>query len=164
MSKFLTIVLVLSISAGLIVLAFSSWRRRRREQAVGFSAPPENLEGETLASTAAQYVATTFRNEPLNRVTAHGLGFRGRAVVKVSVGGVVIERKGERNLAIASSRILGTTLEQATIDRVVEKGGLFAIHWRQDSTDLTTYLRFNSAAERDRLLQASPALARKTKS
>jgi len=165
MPQFLTAAIVLAICVGLVMLAFSAWRRRLTEQAIRFGAPAESFAEasteEILASAPAQYVATTFRDEPLNRVTAYGLGFRGRAQVNVSAAGVTIARKGERNLALANIQISDATFEQATIDRVVEKNGLLAINWRQDSTDLTTFLRFNNAIDRNRILQASSVLARK---
>ncbi|MEY4367588.1 MAG: hypothetical protein RLZ28_1003 [Actinomycetota bacterium] len=161
MSKFLTAFLVLAICTGLALLALSAWRRRRKEQSIKFSAPAEVLGGDTLANAWVQYVATTFLGDPLNRVTAYGLGFRGRADIRVCTTGLVIERKGERHLAIGNEQILGLVYEQATIDRVVEKDGLLAISWKQDSTELTTFLRFNSAADRNRILGASKVLARK---
>ena len=161
MSRFLTVFLLVAVCTGLVLLALSAWRRRRKEQAIKFSAPAEVLGGETLANAWGQYVATTFLGDPLNRVTAYGLGFRGRAEIRVCEIGLVIERKGERHLAIGNEQIVGLDFEQATIDRVVEKDGLVAINWRQDSTDLTTFLRFNSAADRNRILGASEVLARK---
>jgi hypothetical protein len=167
MAKLLTAVLMLAIFAALIVLAASAWRRRRKEQDANFGAPAEFLEDSNqeplllATSVQAQYVATTIAGEPLNRVTAHGLGFRGRATVSVGEAGILIERRGERSLALSSSQISGVVFTQAVIDRAVEKDGLVAINWRQDQTDLTTVLRFNSAADRNLVLQASPVLTRK---
>ena len=166
MAKLLTALLLLAIFGGLIVLAASAWRRRVREQSVGFSAPAETLAlSPDLSANAetvqAQYVATTFAGEPLNRVTAHGLGFRGRAAVTASAAGILIDRRAERALAIESDSISGVDFVQAVIDRATEKNGLVAINWSQDGTSLTTVLRFNSAADRKRFLQASPVLTRK---
>lgn len=166
MAKVITALLLLAIFSGLVILAVNSWRRRRREQAISFSSPAESLGGaladyESAEKAKVQYVATTFGGEPLNRVTAYGLGFRGRATISASRKGVLIERNGERSLAIASAQLVSVDFTQAVIGRAVEKDGLLAINWRQDATDLTTVLRFNSAADRDRILRASPVLARK---
>lgn len=167
MAKLITALLALAIFAGLVALATAAWRRRRKDQAVGFSAPAEGLAGfdsvenNSVSSVKAQYVATTIAGEPLNRVTAYGLGFRGRATVFAGEAGIVIDRKGERALAIAADQIGGVNFVQAVIDRAVEKEGLVAINWRQDQTELTTVLRFNSAADRNAILQASSALTRK---
>jgi hypothetical protein len=81
--------------------------------------------------------------------------------VQVSSAGITILRKGERGLALTNDQIQGVGLAQGTIDRVVEKGGLVAIDWQQDSTELTTFLRFNNVADRNRVLRATPVLARK---
>jgi hypothetical protein len=162
MAKFLTVLLLLAIFAGLILLAVAGWRRRMREQGVRFGAPAESLEGFEAKETAtAQYVATTIAGEPLNRVTAYGLGFRGKAEVLVADSGLLISRRGERPLAIAAGQISNFEFAQAVIDRGVEKDGLVAINWLQDQTELTTVLRFNSAADRNRILQGSSALIRK---
>jgi hypothetical protein len=166
MSKIITALLLLAIFSGLILLAVNSWRRRRREQALSFNSPAETLDGaptgdESAETAKVQYVATTIAGEPLNRVTAYGLGFRGRAIVWASGAGFLIERNGERSLAIASSQLVSVDFTQAVIGRAVEKDGLVAINWRQDATELTTVLRFNSAGDRDRILQAGPVLARK---
>jgi hypothetical protein len=166
MAKIITTLLLLAIMAGLIVLAANSWRRRRREQALSFSCPAESFGAASEVAPAdesakVQYVATTIAGEPLNRVTAYGLGFRGRATVSVWGQGVLIERNGERSLAISNSQLVSVDFAQVVIGRAVEKDGLVAFSWRQDTTELTTVLRFNSAADRDRILEASPVLARK---
>ena len=166
MSKIFTALLLLAIFGGLIILAVNSWRRRRREQALSFSSPAESLyvavDGAQAAESAkVQYVATTIAAEPLNRVTAYGLGFRGRATVWASGAGFLIERNGERSLAIAGLQLISVDFAQVVIGRAVEKDGLVAITWRQDKTELTTVLRFNSAADRNRTLRAGPVLARK---
>lgn len=164
MAKLLTTILLLAIFAGLILLALNSWRRRRREQSMVFSEPAKSLEASELAGSetvSAQYVATTITDEPLNRVSAYGLGFRGRATITSSEAGILIDRKGERALAIAGEQIKSVNFEQAVIGRAVEKDGLVAINWLQDNTALTTVLRFNSAADRNRILGVSKALSRK---
>jgi hypothetical protein len=169
MAKFLTVILLLAVFAGVVVLAFGAWRRRIREQFNAVAAPLEffaDVAGNPvtavqLASAKAQYVATTMTDEPLNRVTAHGLGFRGRATVSVTSIGLLIERKGERSIALPNQQIVKIGFVQATIDRAVEKDGLVAIDWLSGRSELTTVLRFNSAADRNLILQASQVLARK---
>ncbi len=162
MAKFLTVLLLLAIFAGLILLAIAGWRRRLREQRVKFGSPAESLEGFVAKENIkAQYVATTIAGDPLSRVAAYGLGFRGKAEASVGEIGIVLNRRGERALAIATHQVSNFEFTQAVIDRAVEKDGLLAINWQQDQTELTTVLRFNSAADRNRFLQASSALIRK---
>ena len=163
MAKTLAAVLLLAIFAGLILLAMNSWRRRRREQSMAFSEPVASLGTASAKSETAEvkYVATTIGGEPLNRVTAYGLGFRGRASITASEAGVVIDRRGERSLGIASRQIESINFSQVALGRAVEKDGLVAINWIQDTTALTTVLRFQSAADRNRILRACTALSRK---
>ena len=162
MAKVLTVLLLVAIFVGLIVMAMAGWRRRLREQRVRFGPPAETLDGFTpLAKAKVQYVATTITGEPLNRVTAYGLGFRGKAEVSVGDAGIVLMRRGERPLAIAAEQVSNFEFAQAVIDRAVEKDGLVAINWIQDRAELTTVLRFNSATDRNRVLQVCSALIRK---
>ena len=163
MAKILTTLLLLAIFAGLILLAMNSWRHRRREQSMAFSEPVASLGPASAKDETAevQYVATTIGGEPLNRVTAYGLGFRGRASITANEAGVVIDRRGERSLGMASRQIESVNFAQVALGRAVEKDGLVAINWIQDTTALTTVLRFQSAADRNRILRACTALSRK---
>ena len=46
------------------------------------------------------YVATVFANNPLDRVWAHGLGPRGKAMIGQSISELVISRVGEKSFVI----------------------------------------------------------------
>jgi len=150
MQKFLLALFFFALFAAFATLAIRGWRRRASLQSLGFTPPLESLnsDSEPLTSIRAHYVATTVFSEPLNRISAYGLGVRGKAAVSIFTTGIEIDRKGERALAIATSSIDSIGLAQATIDRVVEPNGLFQINWSQQDSHFSTFLRVTNSAER----------------
>jgi hypothetical protein len=97
------------------------------------------------------YVATVYANNPLERIWAYGLAGRGRAQVGSASGYLVINRTGERDLAIPLSSIERLGRGGATIDRGVEKSGLVQIQWRHGQHSLLTSLRITTDQERNYL-------------
>ncbi len=152
-----------AIVAGLAVLAFLAWKSRAARQAKLFTAPAENLETSRLlfGPVSARYVATTTTADPLERITAHGLGMRGSCDVNVYENGMVINRKGETSIALEKSAIRGVGLTNAAIDRVVETDGLISIEWSRDGHNLSTYLRVTSNADKAQLVEQTNLLLSK---
>jgi hypothetical protein len=130
--------------------AFVTWRKRMKSQEQ-FLPAPEFIEGTTTGSKGF-YVATTFADRPLDRVSGHGLAHRGVAFVEVSGEGVSISRIGEESFRIPADDLLGVAKATAVIDRAVEKDGLISIRWRLGSEELETHFRFVSAIERYKVL------------
>ena len=155
MTDFLVALVLLAILAGLIVLAARSWAHRRKEQESQLAEPSERLAGfAPEVSAEGFYVATVKAGEPLNRINAYGLGIRGKARISASKQGMVIERIGERNLAIDSADILNLQLVSGAIDRVVEAGGLIAITWAIGQEKLETTIRIVDESQRGELIAA----------
>ena len=148
-------VLVTALIVFLIIAAFRAWRARSQAQEAKFSAPLEWLEHPSGGRQWAnlQYVASSVRGEPLNRVTAHGLGARGYGKITVSADGVLIERSGERSIGIPFAQLDGVSRSSAAIDRAVETDGLIQLDWHQGSFELSTYLRATSNDTRKNLYE-----------
>jgi len=146
-------VLVTALIVFLVVAAFRAWRSRSNAQQALFSAPLEWLEHPSGGRQWAnlQYVATSVRNEPLNRISAHGMGQRGFGKITVSQDGVLIERTGERAIGIPFAQLDAVSRTSAAIDRAVEKDGLIQLDWHQDNFALSTYLRATSNDTRKNL-------------
>ena len=146
----LSALLMLSLVPLLGIFAWRTVRRRRvlQERMLG-----ELVNAETpINSTERQfdwvdgfYVATTFAEDPLQRVWAHGLGARGRGRFLVSQGNVFIERTGEPSVFIPANQIVSAGRGTATVDRVTESGGLLQINWLQNGIELVTSLRILSS-------------------
>jgi hypothetical protein len=148
-------ILVTELIAFLVVLAFRAWRSRAAADEAKFSAPAEWLEHPSGGRqwTNVQYVATTVLGEPLNRVTAYGMGPRGFGKLTVSADGVLIERNGERPIGIHAAQVTGVSHATVAIDRAVETDGLIQLDWQQDGFALSTYLRATKSDDRNQIFE-----------
>lgn len=134
---------------GVIVWAGVTWRKRSMAQDLEL-VTPEHTEF-SIAGTIGFYVATTFAGRPLDRVSAHGLGFAGKAYLEVSDQGVRVSRVGERSFRIDSSALLDLARSSGVIDKVVEKDGLLSLRWMLGTTELETHFRFVDSKSRDEI-------------
>lgn len=142
------------IGASLILLVllialniYWSVSRRRRQQEATLPEPSTQQNFESLFNCF--YVATVFANNPLERVWAHGLGPRGKAVIGRFGTELVISRLGEKSFVIPFDSIEHLGRGGATIDRGVEKSGLVQIGWKLGNTSLLTSLRITSNQEKN---------------
>jgi hypothetical protein len=139
----------LAILLGVIAWAGATWRKKSKAQDLEL-ATPEYIDFSNVG-TNGFYVATTFAGRPLHRVSAHGLGFAGKALLDVSDQGVRVHRIGERSFRIDSSSLLDLTRTSAVIDKVVEKDGLLSLRWNLGATELESHLRFANSQSRDEI-------------
>ena len=138
---------ILLAVAALFVAMARTWRTRARTQTA--AVPPVRIPaapGTLVGSWDGFTVATTRADEPLERITAGGLGFRGRGGVTVHEHGAVLRLAGADDRWIAADLVRGADRATAAIDRVVEPGGLIRLRWTATgaaaATDLDTYFRF----------------------
>ncbi len=127
------------------------WRRRARRDAgvLGAAAAPV---GEVLGRfTEVQYVSTTPAGEPLVRVAAPGLRYRGPAELTVRSDGVTVEVAGERAVHLGAAQIDGSGCAGRRAGKAVEADGLALLRWHTASADVTRELEssFRFRAEDD---------------
>jgi hypothetical protein len=132
---------------GLFAWAGFTWRKRAKAQDHQL-ATPEFTEFKNVGSSGL-YVATTFADRPLDRVSAHGLGFAGKANVHVSDSEVQVFRSGEQSFKIYSSALLDLSRTSGVIDKVVEKDGLLSLRWKLGEAELESHFRFANSQARD---------------
>lgn len=153
--KFVMALITVSVFGLLLGMAFKSWRSRTASQEKLFGEPLSALDpfGEVIDEFDCFYVATSMQADLLERITAYGLGMRGRARVTVFTNGLLIIRNGQQSLALEPDQILSISTSQAAIDRVVEKHGLIAIDWQPTASvfgfSLTTILRFADSDQQE---------------
>ena len=148
MDKVIPGIIVLVILAIALALMVLGWRARGRRQ-VQLEEPqlvPAET-GEFIGDFETFYVATTMAGQPLNRVVVQGLGFRAKAFLRVSSGGVVIPIDGQRDIFIPVGDIRDIRRETWTIDRVVEPDGLILIDWTLGDTGVDSYFRAEQPEE-----------------
>jgi hypothetical protein len=138
-----------AVLLGVIAWAGLTWRKRSKAQDLEI-ATPEYTEFSNVG-TNGYYIATTYAGQPLHRVSAHGLGFAGKAFLDVSEQGVRVHRIGERSFRIDSSSLLDLARTSGVIDKVVEKDGLLSLRWKLGATELDTHLRFANSQSRDEI-------------
>jgi hypothetical protein len=119
---------ILVLVAALVGMAVS-WRLRgRRQRALALPAAPADPGADRLVVDGL-YLATTFAGRPLERLSAHGLGFRARARIAVTDTGVRIERDGAGPLLLPAGSVSGAGTATWTLDRAVEPEGLTVLAW-----------------------------------
>jgi hypothetical protein len=138
-----------AVLLSVIAWAGVTWRKRSKAQDLEI-ATPEYTEFSNVG-TNGYYIATTYAGRPLHRVSAHGLGFAGKAFLDVSDQGVRVHRIGERSFKIDSSSLLDLARTSGVIDKVVEKDGLLSLRWKLGATELETHLRFANSQSRDEI-------------
>lgn len=158
MDRLIPTIIIALVVLGILTLMLLAWRRRvGRAQRVQL---PEQLEpsGELRATLDdVFYVATTFREAPLERVAIRGLRYRGLARVEVFDEGITITVRGEPPCALARSVITDVSTQQLTIDKVVEPDGLVAVHWISELGELSSVFRVQQADARAELFAVPTA-------
>lgn len=148
MDRLVPTLIIVGIALAALAGMLRGWRALTRRSA-GFSSPDRvpAVVGEEIAAVSGLYVATTFAAKPFERVAAHGLGFRARATVSFTSGGITVELTGRDPFFIARSTLFAVETATWTIDKAVEPGGLAVVTWRLGDVDLDSYFRIDDGSE-----------------
>lgn len=154
-------IVLLAVAGPILLLAavgmVRSWRRRVAGDATAWPLPEtfvaDRAEGAILRDELS-YVATTLADDPLHRIAAGGLGFRGPAEVAVHPAGLVLEVRGAAPLHVRRESLLGVGRGTFAIDRAVEPDGLVVVGWTWQSTPVDLYLKPASSARGRALIEA----------
>lgn len=158
MDRLLPTVMIATLIVLALVLMVLSWRARSRRQS-GLPAPtslPDTL-GEPRLLVSALLLATTVAGDPLDRIAAHGLGYRAQSRVGVHDDGVVIAPVGQSAYFLPTASLRGVGRGTWTIDRTVEPGGLIVVTWMLGDATLDSHFRVERGRDGD-LLEAITAL------
>lgn len=162
MQKYVVALFAVLLFVALVMLAVRAMKKRSENQSQALKLDePDSLVGEEIAEAGCQYVSTVLSDSKLTRITASGLMHRGKARLSVLGDGLVIDRTGERSIAISSANLVSVERAQATIDRGTETNGLLAIAWTAGSMQLTTNLRLNREDDTSELFEIIKALSKK---
>jgi hypothetical protein len=167
-------IIVIVVVLGVLALMARSWLRRRTRDTGLTAGYPLPLEAagdavRSLATVPALYVATTPRDQPLERLAIRGLGFRARAGLLVRTDGVMLTLAGEDPVFIPVGAIHRLTAATWAIDRAVETDGLLLLGWRlsgahgtvpeDQAADVDSYFRLTDPADRARVIDAIHSIA-----
>ena len=156
----ITVLAVLAVAA--VIGMAVGWRRRSARTALQIGALPvaPAQRGAPLTDAiAASYVATTFHEQWLERVAAHGLGVRGRATVTVHEHALVVERVGAPDLVLPAGTLRRVARSSGMVGKFVADASIVVITWASSGPDghevlLDTGLRPDHSTERDVLDEA----------
>jgi hypothetical protein len=179
-NRTLAAIITILVALGVLALMLRSWlRRSKRDAALSAGYPQPAEPGRQLASAATLYVATTPRDQPLERLAIPGLGFRARGGVTVTDQGVLLELAGSPARFIPTDAVELVADATWAIDRAVEPGGLFLLGWRLapsssasaststpgsastpavTPTSVDSYFRFSDPADRTAIREAIRSL------
>lgn len=135
------------------------WRARARRDADVLGTPVAPHGALIAEFPHAHYVSTTPVGEPLVRVAAPGLRYRGYAEVFVREDGVTVEVRGERPVHIEASQVRGSGSAARRAGKAVEPGGLALLRWGAANRELESSFRFDGPAEHRRFTDAIDRVA-----
>lgn len=148
--------LVIGFTVVLLVLMYVGFRRRQKRQGdiPRPLAVPTDPGARLIELDDLLYVASTRRDQPLERIAVAGLGFRGRASIVVFDRGIALGIAGEPDAFIPAADIEAIEHATWTIDRVVERDGLVRLAWRLGDTAVDSYLRIGDGTDQTAFMSA----------
>lgn len=155
MDRVVPTLIVAAVIVGVFALMWRGWSARQRAQA-GIAEPlrpaPEATNG--MAGEPGMYVVTTYAEQPLERVSVHGLGLRTTAELFAMDDGALFRLSGVPDLFIPAADIVSVHTAAGMIGKFVEPEGLIVIRWRLGDQLLDTGFRPRSAAAGPALIAA----------
>lgn len=152
-----TVVIAVLIALALLLMVLSWRARSRRQHHLPAPTPLPDALGEPHLLVSALLLATTVAGDPLDRIAAHGLGFRAQSRVGVHDEGIVIAPTGRDAYFLTTASLRGVGRGTWTIDRTVEPGGLIVVTWILGDATLDSHFRVERGRDGD-LLDAITAL------
>jgi hypothetical protein len=169
---------VLLVVLAVVLLAMrAGWRGRAQRSAtlvpVLPQVPADELGGVRYGPVEGTYVSTTVAGDWLDRVVAHDLGSRSPASATVYDAGVLLSRRGARDVFLPGAALRGVSLAPGIAGKVVGGEGVVVLRWEavggrgarfagdaRGVTVLETGLRLRRSADRQDLVSAVRSLVR----
>jgi hypothetical protein len=154
------VVLAVLLAWGLMYLG---WARRRARQSdlAPLPAVPQALADRAVSEgVEGTYVSTTSAAEPLDRITAQGLGMGGVAHVLVAAddpAGVMVARSGAPGVFVPASLLVDVRVESMRAGKAAPHG-LLVVEWRLGERAVATAFRPRDPQDREVLLRSVRAL------
>lgn len=165
MNRPLFALIAIAIVAIILLLMWLGWRARARRDA-GVRGSAVAPSGPLFAEfSRVLYVSTTPVGEPLVRVAAPGLRYRGQAEIRVHEDGVTVAVVGEDPTHFDAAQLRGSAAAGRRVGKAVEHEGLGLMRWvparptaqseqQADPRLLESSFRFESKAEQLRFAEA----------
>lgn len=141
------------------LLMLRGWRSRLRRQSdlPPPPRPPQAAGDVVIGATPGLFVGTTFADDWLDRVAAHGLAHRASGWVSVASDGVRFDREGAQELYLPFDAVAAAEVGDALAGKVIGKGGMLLIDWQLGNRLLTSGFRADDHRQHRRLADAITA-------
>lgn len=160
MSRPVFAIFVIAIIAIALLAMWLGWRARSRRDASVLASAAEPIGAMVAEFARVFYVSTTPVGEPLVRVAAPGLRYRGWAGVAVREDGVTVSVTGEQPVHFAAEQIRGSGSAGRRVGKAVESDGLALMRWTtDDGRELESSFRFETGADQSRFMEAIEEIA-----
>ena len=160
MSRPVFAIFVIAIIAIALLAMWLGWRARSRRDASVLASAAEPIGAVIAEFARVFYVSTTPAGEPLVRVAAPGLRYRGWARVAVREDGVTVSVTGEQPVHFAAEQVRGSGSAGRRVGTAVESDGLALMRWTtDDGRELESSFRFETSADQRRFMEAIDGIA-----
>lgn len=146
----------IAIVALVFLAMWLGWRARSRRDSSVLTAAHAPTGAPIAEFDHVLYVSTTPVGEPLSRVAAPGLRYRGQCEIVVRDGGVTVQIRGEDPIYFEAAMLRGSAAAGRRVGKAVEHGGLALMRWVPESDDANTprelesSFRFEHKTEQER--------------
>ena len=158
--RILWTVVTLVVLAGIYLLMWRGWNRRKARQS---DVPPLVPIPADFAADHGEdqlvegiYVSTTSAGDWLDRIAVHGLGNRSKAVIAVDAEGVGVMRSlfGASDFFIPAEAVQGVRLTTGMAGKYLRDEGIVVITWQHGDRVLDTGVKTRLEADRAILVEA----------
>jgi hypothetical protein len=114
---------------------------------------------EPLLTLRGRYYGSTTAGQWLDRIVAHGLGVRSKAVLTLTAQGLRAERTGAPDFFVPTAALRGARLDKGIAGKVLTEGGLLVITWEHGGRLIDSGFRSEHAAEHTGWVDAVGSMA-----
>jgi hypothetical protein len=137
--------LVIGVIALVLWAMRRGWKARVQRQS-DVPAPAAPTAEPMEEAIPGLYLGTSVSGDWLDRIAAHGLGVRSRALVDWSESGVAMHRQGAPSLVIPAADILGVRADSGVAATVRSKDSVVVITWQLGERVVDTGFRADDAS------------------
>ncbi|OFL64079.1 MULTISPECIES: hypothetical protein [unclassified Brevibacterium] len=138
MDRLIPVLVLAAVAVAVLLLMRWGWKARQNRQA---DIPAPQSAEPTDSGYDGYYIATTFADQHLERISVHGLGVRTGAGLDIQDDGVVFSLDGRTPFRIPAEDIVDVFFGSGMIGKFVEKDGIVIIRWNLGDHEVDTGFR-----------------------
>ncbi|MFG3285645.1 hypothetical protein [Streptomyces sp. NPDC048111] len=135
------------------------WRRRLQADLPELATAPE-APGEARLKLSGRYHGSTTAGQWLDRIVAHGLGVRSKAVLTLTDAGLDVVRPGADDFFVPTAQLRGARLDKGIAGKVLTEGGLLVVTWNHGDRLIDSGFRSDRAEQHQAWVEAINSMIR----